>query len=118
MTFRRFHARTQIRHGPRKRSQDNKITPQLYIVISAALREIVLWAGLYLLSGYALKYVVVRSNRSSIRVDGATELGTEISQSEAAAANVRPMPELKSVADWPPQRLNSVALSTRIYTFG
>ena len=29
----------------------------------------------------------------SIRVDGATELGTKISQSEAAAANVRVMPE-------------------------
>ena len=29
-----------------------------------------------------------------IRVDGATELGTKISQSEAAAANVRVMPEL------------------------
>jgi len=29
----------------------------------------------------------------SIRVDGATELGTKISQSEAATANVRVMPE-------------------------
>ena len=38
----------------------------------------------------------------SIRVDGATELSTEISQSEAAAANVRVMPERKFVADWPP----------------
>ena len=54
----------------------------------------------------------------SIRVDGATELGTKISQSEAAAANVRVMPELKFVADWPPQRLNSVAPLTRIETFG
>jgi len=54
----------------------------------------------------------------SIRVDGATELGTKISQSEAAAANVRVMPELKFVADWPPRRLNSVASSTRIETFG
>jgi len=54
----------------------------------------------------------------SIRVDGATELGTKISQSEAAAANVRVMPELKFDADWPPQRLNSVAPSTRIETFG
>ena len=54
----------------------------------------------------------------SIRVDGATELGTKISQSEAAAANVRLMPKLKFVADWPPQRLNSVARSTRIDTFG
>jgi len=43
----------------------------------------------------------------SIRVDGATELGTKISQSEAAAANVRVMPELNFVADWQPQRLNS-----------
>ena len=29
----------------------------------------------------------------SIQVDGATELGTKISQSEAAAANVRVIPE-------------------------
>jgi len=38
----------------------------------------------------------------SIRIDRATELGTKISQSEAAAANVPVMPELKFVADWPP----------------
>jgi len=38
----------------------------------------------------------------SIRVDGATELSSKISQSEAAAANVRVMPERKFVADWPP----------------
>jgi len=37
-----------------------------------------------------------------VRVNGATELGTKIGQSEAAAANVRVMPELKFVADWPP----------------
>jgi len=54
----------------------------------------------------------------SIRVDGATELGTKISQSKAAAANVRVMPELKFVVDWPPQRLNTLAPSTRIETFG
>jgi len=54
----------------------------------------------------------------SIRVDGATQLGTKISQSEAAAANVRVMLELRFVADWPPQRLNSVAPSTQIETIG
>jgi len=54
----------------------------------------------------------------SIRVDGAIESGTKISQSEAAAANVWVLPELQFVADWPPQRLNSVAPSTRIDTFG
>jgi len=53
----------------------------------------------------------------SIRVDRATELGTKVSQSEAAAANVRVMPELKSDADWLRQRLNSVATLTRIEKF-
>jgi len=52
----------------------------------------------------------------STRVGGATELGTKISQSEAAAVNVWVMLELEFVADWPPQRLNSVAPSTRIDT--
>jgi len=54
----------------------------------------------------------------SIRVDGATELGAKVSQSEAAAASVRVMMELKFVSDWLLQRLNSVAPSTRIETFG
>jgi len=36
----------------------------------------------------------------SIRVDGATELGTKISQSEAAAANVRVMPEPAGIQVW------------------
>jgi len=53
----------------------------------------------------------------SIRVDGATELGTKISQSEAAAASVWVVPGLKCVVDWLPQRLNSVAPLTRIKTF-
>jgi len=54
----------------------------------------------------------------SFRVDGATELGNKISQSEAAVPNVRAMLELKFVADWPWQRLNSVAPTTRNDTFG
>jgi len=58
------------------------------------------------------------STDNNKRTKGATELGTKISQSEAAAANVWAMPELKFVADWPPQTLNSVAPSTRIETFG
>ena len=41
-----------------------------------------------------------------------------VNQSEAVVANVRLFPELKSVDDWLPQRLKSVALSTRIQTFG
>jgi len=61
---------------------------------------------------------VLCSAKFSQLVDGATELGTKISQSEAAAANVRVMPELNRVTDWPPQRLNSVAPSNRIETFG
>jgi len=44
-------------------------------------------------------------------------LSSKISQLEAAAANVRVMPALKIVADWPPQRLNSVAPLTRIEIF-
>jgi len=52
----------------------------------------------------------------STRVDRATELGTKISQSEAAAGNVRVMPEPRFVADWPPQTLYSVAPSPRIET--
>jgi len=52
------------------------------------------------------------------RVDGATELGTNISQSEAAVANVRVVSALKFGADWPSRRINSVAPSTWIETFG
>ena len=57
----------------------------------------------------------------SIRVDGAIELGTKISQPEAAAANVRlmPKPAGTQVCRWlAALRLNSVAPSTRIETFG
>jgi len=75
-------------------------------------------SAVFLLFGRWLSDIYSVQPKVSIRVDGATELGTKISKSEAAAANVRVMPELKFVADWPPQRLNSVARSTRIETFG
>jgi len=58
---------------------------------------------------YAALYIWSIQPKVSIRVDGATEFGTKISQIEEAAANVRVMPALKIVADWPPKRLYSVA---------
>ena len=73
---------------------------------SATEEQIPRQIGLYLgtrqvMSETYTQFCPGSGSKVSFRVDGATELGIKISQSVAAVPNVRAMPELKFVADWP-----------------